>query len=229
MPEAVDSNSTRMPEGQRQPSAFDLLTALEDTATAFHALGELAARQLDDVDDRLSSGFSYLFRREVEELRDIHTGLHQLQRALHVADWTSADMAEAVAAVVEPSEETEAVSRDAWPEYWDMVRDTTLHVLRRAGVSLPDEDDFALWSDEHMETLNRFTAENFGQVMAMLDGSRNAFEAGGLLPWLELKFMRKFGMEPSGDLAATLAIERSSVQRIMDRLTTREDQARNVS
>lgn len=227
MPEAVASNSTPMSEGQRHPTAFDLLTALEDTAAAFHALGELAARQLDEVDDRLSSGFSYLFRREVDELRDIHTGLHQLQRALHVADWSSADMADAVAAVVEPAE-PEGVDRSAWPEYWDMVRDTTLHVLRSAGVSFPDEDDFALWSEDHMATLDRFTAENFGHVMAMLDGSRNPFEAGGLLPWLELKFMRKFHMEPSGDLAATLAIEGSSVQRIMDRLTTKKDQARKA-
>lgn len=226
MPEAVASNSTPMPEGQRPlHDAFDLIIALEASADTFHALGEMVARQLEQVDERMSIGLGFLFRREVSDLEESLSGLRRLYQALHVADRATADMAEAME---EQAADAVDFGRVDWPDLWNAVRDLTADVMQRAGMMVPADKAYAMWTDSQVEKLEHYTAENFEQIMTMLDGSRDPFEAGGLLPWLEVRFMRRLRMEPDNVFAAPV-LERSSVQRIMDRLTTKEDQVRNVN
>ena len=86
MPEAVASNSIPALEGQPTVDAFDLFTALEDTAATLYSVSELMIMKLEAVDERLAFGLHNVLRREIADLDDIRRDLGKHFRSQRETD-----------------------------------------------------------------------------------------------------------------------------------------------
>ena len=231
MPEAVASNS--IPLFERQPSEnLDVLASLDaeiDRLESLHYLTTLAFSYV--YEKPIAAGMKGMLRHEVERLR----GLAALIREKRPMPAASPRFAGSKVSI--------------WPELFVKVRNVVIDVFRDAGRELPEGDE-ASWDDEGgvVREIVTMTSAYHNELLAALGGSRDAFEAGSMLPWIELRIRREVGVETEkaatndtlslrdriilekmregvspSDLSQALSLRRGAVDRVIARLTERQD------
>jgi hypothetical protein len=232
MPEAVASNSRAVPE--RQPSEWTtsgILDALSEAEDAIYALGDMAVFDMErNGDPKVAAGFSYLIRRETEELAEIRKALRTLllKTPQGHLDRANASMKQAI-----------------WSELFLKVSGIVQQTMEDAGRYVP-ETNALLWSEEDSTEALKVTLTHYQLIVDRLGGSDDPFEAGSLLPWAELLIRKEFGSLPQAmsaepvspksmrdqfiaekhregrtpsEISQALSLRQSTVLRTIDRLT----------
>lgn len=236
MPEAVASNSRPVPE--RQPSEWTpsgILDALCEAEDAIYALGDMAVFDMErNGDQKVAAGFSYLIRRETEELGAIRKALRDLllKTPQGHLDRAKAGMKPAI-----------------WSELFLKVSSIVRQAMADAGRHVPEENAL-IWSDEDNSDAFRVSLTRYQLIIDRLAGSDDPFEAGSLLPWAELLIRKEFGSLPQAisaepvspksmrdqviaemhregrtpsEISQALSLRQSTVLRTIDRLTGRQE------
>jgi len=101
--------------------------------------------------------------------------------------------------------DTSLLSNQMWPELFERIEEIVSNVYADHGLDLPEPG------------YGRPTSQYFHQVRRKLGASRDQFEAGSLLPWIEMKIRND-----AGELAAALESGMADSLSLRDRIIAQE-------
>lgn len=183
MPEAVASNSTTAPK--RNPASM-VLDALDEVQYRLAALAKMIVETLDNselVD--IGEGVNLLFDREIEEIKDIRSLL-------------LADVFRLQALFPETSRKPSFIT-----ELAERITRMRVEAAKEAGIELPEY--FSDWSEEQKERVFYPTYAQYNELIERANGSTDLLEIGSMLPWLELKIRKEFGLSTGYEMAPQVA------------------------
>lgn len=212
-----------------QQSLFVMRTDFENVHLMLEALAESAclAIEADALPDHFSAGLAELFRRALSEFDELSDKLFSL-----VMQGSSQSRPNTL--------NDKKHDPTIWTELMGRVASIVRNVMADAGAHVP-EDDFSEWSEAASDQYFSLMANHYNNLMEKLDGVRDPFEAGSLLPWVEMAIRREIGIEPdhispswirdefildsikkgysTADISQALGLRQKAVERAIGRLT----------
>ncbi|KAB2752254.1 hypothetical protein [Brucella anthropi] len=183
MPEAVASNSTTAPK--RNPASV-VLDALEQIQHRLTALAHMVGETLDNSElIEIGVGARSLFDKEVESIKNVRSLL-------------LADVFRLQALFPETSRKPSFITGLA-----ERITKMRVEAANEAGYELPEY--FSDWSEEQKGRVFYPTYDQYNELLERANGSTDLLEIGSMLPWLELKIRKEFGLSTGYEMSPQVA------------------------
>lgn len=257
MPEAVASNSTPAPEGasiperiRRRPKGIPALSE----QFYFQKLPPYVEENYEAVVNMIKA-HGVMVQAVMENGDDFSLyadGIHQIYRLILMR---LDAVVETVDHYIDKMAGRELAQGESYGDLMERVGQIVAAAYTEAGVEMDLEQQLE-WSKDRSDTYFKTTAHYLRELNAKMEGGDNhLLTAGSLLPWLELKIWRevagidlaerdsvagdaslrdrllfqqaKAGVSPN-DLSQAFGIKRAAVERIIARLTAREEESRKA-